>query len=69
MKKATREGVKLESFFEKKENDDITADNILPDVKPTALIGRMKTKKVLWPWMNNVQLLNSAISVSLQYRS
>ena len=41
MAKAKRKGLKLESYFEQKESDDVSTDDIIPEViKPAAIRSR-----------------------------
>ena len=48
MKKATRKGLQLGSYFEKKDGDDLSADDIIPDaMKPSSKLGKMKPETVL----------------------
>ena len=47
MARAKQRGLNLESFFENTEGDDISRDDIIPEViKPSGIIARMKSKKV-----------------------
>ena len=47
MKKASGKGLKLESFFEKEERDDLSADDIMPAImKPTLKPGKTKSEMV-----------------------
>ena len=47
MKKAIGKGLKLESFFEKEERDDLSADDIMPAImKPTLKTGKTKSEMV-----------------------
>ena len=49
MSSAKMKGVQLDSFFEKPENDDISTDDTIPVViKPTAIISKMKNRKVCY---------------------
>ena len=48
MKKAVGKGIKLESFFEKEERDDLSADDIiLAIMKPALKTGKTKSGMVL----------------------
>ena len=48
MKKATGKGLQLGSYFEKKDGDDLSADDIIPEVmKPWSKVGKMKPETVL----------------------
>ena len=47
MARAKQRGLTLESFFEITEGDDISTDDIIPEViKPTGILAKMKSKKV-----------------------
>ena len=47
MKKATGKGLQLGSYFEKKDGDDLSADDIIPEVmKPWSKPGKMKSETV-----------------------